>query len=44
VVLLAIGLAGLPIAIWVSDRWSLVFATVGTVGIVLLALSRRGDD
>ena len=40
--LIAVALIGLPIAIWISGRWSLVFATLGTVGIVVLgAASRR---
>jgi hypothetical protein len=45
--LIAIALVGLPIAIWVSERWGLIFATLGTLGLVVLgAVSTfaRDDD
>jgi hypothetical protein len=36
--LVCIGLAGLPIAMWVSERWGLIFATLGTLGVILLGV------
>ena len=47
VALVGVALIGLPVAIWVSERWGLVLATLGTVGLVILgAVSRfaRDDD
>jgi hypothetical protein len=41
VLLLATGLAGLPVAIWVSERWGLIFATLGTLGVIVLGLFAR---
>jgi len=40
--LLAAALGVLPVAIWVSNRWAIVSATAGTVGLVLLGLSFAG--
>jgi hypothetical protein len=39
--LIAIALIGLPVAIWVSERWGLIFATLGTLGLVVLGLFAR---
>ena len=41
VCLTAAGLIGLPVAIWVSGRWGIVFATAGTVGLALLGFASR---
>jgi hypothetical protein len=43
VLLLATGLAGLPVAIWVSERWGLIFATLGTLGCVVLGAAYAGS-
>jgi len=40
--LIAVALIGLPVAAWVSGRWGLVLATLGTLGVVVLGfVSRR---
>jgi hypothetical protein len=36
--LVALALIGLPVAIWISERWGLIFATLGTLGLVVLGL------
>ena len=36
--MIGIALAGLPAAIWVSERWGLILATLGTLGLVVLGL------
>jgi hypothetical protein len=38
VLIIGIALAGLPAAIWVSERWGLILATLGTLGLVVLGL------
>jgi len=38
VLMIGVALAGLPVAIWVSERWGLIFATLGTLGLVVLGL------
>jgi len=38
--LLAAALAVLPVAIWVSNKWAIVSATAGTVGLVLIGVAR----
>ena len=40
--LIATALAVLPFAVWVSNRWAIVSATVGLVGIVLLVITTAG--
>jgi hypothetical protein len=44
--LVATALAVLPFTIWVSNRWAIVSATAGVVGIALLgvALAGRRED
>ena len=42
--LIAIALIGLPVAIWVSERWGLIFATLGTLGLVVLGLLSKGKN
>ena len=44
--LVAAALAVLPFTIWVSNRWAIVSATAGVVGIALLgvALAGRRED
>jgi hypothetical protein len=47
IALIAVALIGLPVAIWVSERWGLILATLGTLGLIVLgAVSRfaRDDD
>ena len=39
--LVALALIGLPVAIWVSERWGLILATLGTLGLVVLGLVSR---
>jgi hypothetical protein len=39
--LTAVALIGLPVAVWVSERWGLIFATLGTLGVVALGLFAR---
>lgn len=41
VLLTAVGLAGLPVAVWVSGGWGIVFATTGTIGLALLGFANR---
>ena len=36
--LVALALVGLPVAVWVSERWGLILATLGTLGLVVLGL------
>ena len=36
--LVALALVGLPVAVWVSERWGLILATLGTLGVVVLGL------
>jgi hypothetical protein len=36
--MVATALIGLPVAIWLSERWGLILATLGTLGLVLLGL------
>jgi hypothetical protein len=36
--MVAIALIGLPVAMWVSERWGLILATLGTLGLVVLGL------
>jgi len=38
VLMIATALVGLPVAIWVSERWGLILATLGTLGLVVLGL------
>jgi len=44
VLMIGIALAGLPVAIWVSERWGLIFATLGTLGLVVLGLFAKQKD
>jgi len=39
--MVAIALIGLPVAIWISERWGLILATLGTLGLVVLGLFAR---
>ncbi|HXI36674.1 MAG TPA: hypothetical protein VNH80_07150 [Burkholderiales bacterium] len=42
--LVALALIGLPVAIWISERWGLIFATLGTLGLVVLGLFAKQKD
>lgn len=42
--LVALALIGLPVAIWISERWGLIFATLGTLGLVVLGLFAKEKD
>ena len=42
--LVAVALIGLPVAIWVSERWGLIFATLGTLGLVVLGFFVKKQD
>jgi hypothetical protein len=39
--LVAISLAVLPFAVWVSARWGIVSATAGLIGLALFVASSR---
>jgi len=41
-ILVAAALVALPIAIWVSERWGIVSATAGLVGLFLLGIGFAG--
>ncbi|MGE5640098.1 MAG: hypothetical protein ACM30H_08385 [Clostridia bacterium] len=42
-ILTAVGLVGLPVAVWVSGKWGIALATIGCTGLALLGFaSRRG--
>ena len=40
--LVAIALAVLPFAVWISARWGIVSATAGLVGLALLVVGLAG--
>ena len=42
--MVAIALAGLPVAMWVSERWGLILATLGTLGLVVLGLFGKEEN
>ncbi len=42
--MVAVALIGLPVAVWVSERWGLILATLGTVGLIVLGLLPRDEE